>query len=178
MDLSKLLGWIKLKPRYLFALACGTGLLLFLSSDYLTHLGLAEFRSEHRGWVGAVFLIASVVYVSYGAASTIIYLRKKYKKWREKSRRKQLLHDLTREECEIVLGYIDNKTKTQSLNIESGVVNGLISKNILYVSSQIGTSTPWSQTFFDVNIQSWAWDYLNENPGTLDYCREITERNE
>jgi len=68
------------------------------------------------------------------------------------------LHNLTAEEREILRGYIGNGTKTQLLDIQSGVVNELEEVFIIYRSSNIGHLSGWSY-----NIQPWAWDYLNKH---------------
>jgi hypothetical protein len=72
---------------------------------------------------------------------------------------KERLHNLTADEREILQNYIGNRTKTQELDIRSGVVNELENDFIIYRASNIGHLGGWAY-----NIQPWAWDYLNEHP--------------
>ena len=79
--------------------------------------------------------------------------------WAERMRER--LIRLTDEEKEVLKGYISNKSYTQALSLDSGVVGGLIDDEIIYKSSDFPKSS--SGFVFDFNINKAVFEYLNAN---------------
>lgn len=157
MDVSKLIEWIKLSPKYLFAIAIICGFLLFAPTDWMEMLGLGTFIEAARPWVGIIFVVSAVLFAvniifdGWALGNSFFTSRSKRKKQIDR------LHKLTSEEKEILLGFILGQTKTQYLGYGDGVVNGLEAATIIYRSSNVGDVDRWSY-----NIQPWVWDILNE----------------
>ena len=72
---------------------------------------------------------------------------------------KKRLKTLTNEEREILTKYVPNKTRTNYLRPDDGVVRGLEQANIIYRASAMGGAN--YQFTWAYNIQPWAWDFLN-----------------
>lgn len=158
MDWSKLIEGIKLSPKYLVPIAIVTGVLLFLSTNIL------GFNvSPYRLYIGIIFLLSSALSLS----SLIIGICKKIMDCvREKINMHEMhnnLHNLTTEEKFILLGFILEDKKTQSLDISSGVVRGLVMNHIIFRSTDYGNFVyGWHH-----NIDPWAWKYLKKNQNLI-----------
>ena len=65
IDVSKYLDWIiKLSPRFLFAIALFTGIVLFGPSWLLDTLGMTDWVTRFRYYFGLVFLLSAVLLLS------------------------------------------------------------------------------------------------------------------
>ncbi len=169
MDLSKLVEWVKLSPKYMLPISLVCGLLLIASESLLAKFGLKEFVVTFRPWIGVIFLMsASLIVVDviyrFGAwlKSGILNLN---------SRRSRLerLKSLTPEEKQILLGFVLRDTRTQSFSINNGVVIGLEVDGIIYRASNVGhLYGRWP-----FNIQPWAWKILKERYRELFSEKEI-----
>ena len=161
-NLSGLVEWIKLSPRYLLPLLLFTGFVLFAPSSVLSAFGLVGFVSDYRPWFGAAFLLSATLLIS--AAIAACYGR--VIRWRRQAQREKYmrrrLHHLSEPEKEILRGYIEWSTRTRYLPMHDGVVGGLEVEHIIFRSSNFGDLASWAY-----NVQPWAWEYLNENPKLL-----------
>ena len=164
MDTSKLIDWLKLTPRYLFAISLGTGLLLFGPMSILERLGLFKFLAEYRAWLGTIFIAATTIWVSHGLAQVgnvgLAWLKEKNAIRICRSE----LKDLSPQERAILRQFINGNTKTVTLNISSGVHAALELRQVIYRASTVSAN----YTYFDYNIQPWAWDYLRSHPKVLE----------
>ena len=162
MDFSKYIEWVKLSPRYLFPIAISSGILLFSGETIIETLGLAEITNSYRSIIGIIFLLSFALVVASWGLSLGNIIKNAWLRNRKFRNLKKRISDLTLEEKDVLLGYIQNQTRTQYLSIENGVVIELESLGIIYRSSNIGDIESWSY-----NIQPWAWKYLNEHPELL-----------
>jgi hypothetical protein len=156
--IGKVTDWIKLSPKYLLPISLATGFIVFAKAEWLQPLGLTDLRVKYLPWIGAIFLLSTVLLLSHAAFKLFSWVQFRISMKRGLKGAKERLHNLTGEEREILRGYIGNGTKTQLLDIQSGVVNELEEVFIIYRSSNIGNLRGWSY-----NIQPWAWDYLNKH---------------
>lgn len=163
MDFSKFIDWIKLPAKYLFAISIATGILLFSDQEFLVKLGLLEFKSNYNSIIGAVFLISSVFVVTHFIIFAYSKVKKRVNWFRTKRRGIKRLKDLTHQEKGILSFYIDKNTRTQSLDYTDGRVSELEWHKIIYRTSQLSKLG----TYFDYNIQPWAWDYLKKHRSLL-----------
>lgn len=157
--IGKVTDWIKLSPKYLLPISLATGFIIFAKPEWLQLLGLTDLRAKYLSWIGAIFLLSTVLLLSHTAITFSSWVRKRFHMKRALKGAKERLHNLTAEEREILRNYIGNGTRTQELDIASGVVNELENDFIIYRSSNIGHLSGWAY-----NIQPWAWDYLNKHP--------------
>ncbi len=162
MDFSKIVDWIKLSPKYLFAIAVITGFLLFAPTGILTTLGLASIVAQYRAFIGVLFLISSVLFLVHPLAMLSELVSTRVMTTMVVRDQQKELSELTESEKEILRGYIYKKTQSQYLNPLDGVTAGLEAKRIIYRAANLGQIHQ-----FPYNIQPWAWKYLNNNPELL-----------
>lgn len=164
MNISKILEFIKLSPKYLLPISLVTGFLLLGKEEYTQKLGLDAFTSSYKHWIGIIFLLSSALFIC-DIVYKIWYLTfRKFKNWRFINYGQKRLANLTNEEKEILRGFIFQQTRTQKLSVMSGVVKSLEHENIIYQSSNLGRLFEG----FAYNIQPWAWEYLNKNKELLE----------
>lgn len=158
--MAKIFNNIAVKP--LLAIAMASASLIFSPSSVVADLGIGWFVNHYRSWLG----FALVVSFTYLCAHAIIFLAHKLRdifisRMLRKGRIKSLKR-LTPEEKLRLLPYIIDQKASTYHSINDGVINGLIAKNILFRSSNIGTMHS-----FPFNIQPWAREELEKNPSLL-----------
>lgn len=163
MDFSKLSEWLKLKPRYLVALALICGILLLSPERFVTFLGLQGIVASYRGWIGATFIISNILLLVHIAAYLGDPIERRINDWRFVLVHSQRLRDLSPGEKDMLKRFVDQDTRSQDLNISDGVAQGLVRKRILIRVSNLGDAGGW----FAHNIQPWAWNYLKKHPDLL-----------
>lgn len=154
--------------RNTLTLTIASGFLLFVNDDQAATLGLAQFRDDFRFWIGTIFLIFFSLSVSKIILRLGEYGIDQLEVWKGLQYSKRKLADLTSEERKILRGFLHSNTKTQTLGLESGVVQGLVAAGIIYRSSRIGRQWAGRGIGFDYNILDWVWIYLKKNPSLLD----------
>jgi hypothetical protein len=162
MDFSKLSDWLKLSPKYLFPVSVVTGFLLFASTSTLEVFGLTIFVAQYRAYIGITFLISTALLFTNWAVTVYQGVQKKWKEQASLKNLRKRLHNLSNPEKRILKNYIENKTKTQYLDIGDGVTGGLEAGGVIFRSSYVGNLESWAY-----NIQPWAWEYLNDHPELL-----------
>ncbi|WP_447528441.1 superinfection exclusion B family protein [Vreelandella sp. TE19] len=163
MDFSKYTDWLKLPTKTLAALCIVAGILLFSGDELLSTIGLSGIVNAYRGYIGGAFLITLALVVVNTISSIWRFSKpwvvQEYWIWQGKKR----LKSLTPDEKAILRFYIENQTRSQSLDIKSGTVNSLAKERIIYRGSSLGTMHG-----FDYIIQPWSWTFLNKHPELLD----------
>ncbi len=154
--LPVIVGTIKQTARVLFFASC---LLLFLPQKYLALIGVGNFVSTYRQWIGILFLVSFLFVLGdiFNLAGKLIV------NIIDHNQSKKKLHNLTDEEKALLSQYIYTRTKTQKLSPMSGVVSGLVSANVIYQASRYGELLRGN----DYNMEEWAWDYLQKNKHLL-----------
>jgi hypothetical protein len=164
--INKLIDSIKLSPKYLLPISIATGFIIFAKAEWLQSLGLNDLKARYLPWIGGIFLLSTALSLSHIIIGFYSWSRKRFRMWRAIKNGKVRLHNLTEDERDILKHYVGNGTKTQYLDIQSGVVSEIENNFIIYRSSNIGHLQEWSY-----NIQPWAWDYLNKHPDLL-FCND------
>jgi len=164
MDISKWISWIKLPTRTLAGLCIVSAVLLFLDETALNAIGAKGFAAKYRAYLGLGFLVTLALTLVNWIAATWDFLYPYIAEAHQIRHGKKALKQLTPEEKKLLSGYIHNQTRSQTLKVQSGVVNALVMQKILVRASSLGSVFGG----FDYNIQPWAWEYLNENPELLD----------
>lgn len=162
-DLSRLVEWIKLSPRYLLPLLLFTGFVLFAPHTWLAIFGTVSLVSDYRPYFGVAFLLSATLILSAAIVAVYGWAQQKREEASLLRDRRRRLHHLSEPEKEILRGYIEGQTRTQYLSMHDGVVGGLQTERVLFRAAVL--SRGWDS--FAYNIQPWAWDYLNENPKLL-----------
>jgi Super-infection exclusion protein B len=157
LELPKLAEVVKLlAPRVLIAIAVSCAVVLFLPSPALGRIGLLTLRESRRGELGGA-LVVSVALLLADATSSA------WKDWAQKRGMWRELKRLTPDEKDVLRRYLEEDTGTISWSVESGVVNGLQAKRILYRASEISDAS----LIFPYNLQPWARDRLRKKPGLV-----------
>ena len=167
MDLKSSISFIlKLlaSPEASFILSFITGILIYSPDEFLTKLGLKDFKYNFHSTLGAIFLISLVFLIMHFIKFIFEKIRKKYITFKQRKWWVKRLRDLTPEEKEILSYYIKNNTRTQSLDFSNGVVKELEFYKIIYRASQLSRGF----TVFDYNIQPWIWNYLKKHKELLE----------
>ena len=163
MDFTKLMDFIKLPTRYIFSFAlAAAAMLIFLPDSTMETLGILQLREQHRPWIGLLLVTSIAILVPPPLIATATWCKNGIKR---RSRLRSLhkrLHRLSSGEKAVLRDYIEKDTKSQNLDITSGVVGGLVASGILFASSTIGDLFAWAH-----NIQPWAWEYLQKHPNLI-----------
>lgn len=162
LDVAKYVEWIKLSPRYLLPIVLFTGFILFVPSDALEVFGLATLRKEFAWLFGIFCLASSALLISSGLVFVCEWL---YGLWESRSAEKelaQIIRNLSDQEKDVLRQYIEENITTLYFSFNNGVVGGLVAKNILFRSADVGYGK------FPYNVQPWAWEMLKEYPELLD----------
>jgi len=169
MDLTKIVGWVKLSSQQLSAVllfsAFVLSFLIFGTDDHLEALGLRDFRAEYRTWLGLGLIFALATILVRGVNWALLQA----KRWLGLKHMEPRLHDLTRAERGILREFVDKQTRTLRLHANAGVVQGLASASVIRRTTGINV---WSHDA-DYNIQSWAWAHLNKHPDLVADREEI-----
>lgn len=158
------LEFLKLAPRYFIAVAIVSGALLFLSVDLLERIGLNAFVKDNKQWLGLTFLVSASLWVVFIISSCWNWVKKLLLKGKGRRRVIKKLQTLTEGEKEILRYYLAENTRANVLKIDDGVVQGLVTKRIIYRSTSMGNLIEG----FAHNITDFAWDYLHLYPHLLD----------
>lgn len=165
------LEFLKLAPRYLVAVVVIAGALLFFPNTWLERVGVAGFAKANRQWLGLAFLVSAVLWGIAVVMGCWVWARRRLT---QRSVRRHVvwkLNSLTEDEKQILRYYLFNNTHANSLRIDDGVVQGLVTDHIIYRSSTMG----YALDGFAHNITDYVWDYIHANPqvlqGTTDSCR-------
>ena len=162
--LKSILEFLKLAPRYLIALGVMAAVLLFSPKEFLEQIGLVELTKNYRPWLGLTLVVTSSLFI----VSMISVGWTAFRRWRWRKNAvaelKASLRRLTEEEKQILRFYYAKETKTNYLRVTDGVVQGLVSKGIIQMSSNMGDMVDG----FAHNINEIVWQELHEHPEILD----------
>jgi hypothetical protein len=134
---------------------------------FINGLGMRDFIEAQRTWLGVAFLTCIVIGLSPLVTVTWRLAQQRWTRWERERQWHQRARSLTEPEKQILRGYIEGGTRTQSLDWGDGVVNGLITAQVLHQSSRNVYPTGWGGASSQYNIHPWAWDYLRKHPELL-----------
>lgn len=164
MDPTKLIDWLKLKPRHWLPMTIATAFVLFAPTTVMTRIGLEDAIQEYRPWIGLAFVISLsglvAPLITHGAHQAIDWVGRR----RDIRFRQEMLHELSPGEKLILRRFIDLNTKTMTLDASSGVHAELEAMGIISRVTEISHGG----TRFDYNIQPWARRYLKQHPELLE----------
>jgi hypothetical protein len=159
LDLSKYLNWLHLSPKYLWPLFLAACVMLFYPR-LCNEIGLTQFISKFRGYIGVVLLLSFLLLLSNYSALLFNKISKWFKRRSLLKAGKRYLSLLTPFEKEIMAEYLMQNTRTIDQNMTDGIVIGLEQAGLIYRS----TTLSYQGTVFCYNIQPWVWYYLNKKP--------------
>jgi len=166
--LKNLKNFLSLDYRSLFIVLCIGWIVFLVPFNIWEGIGVAKQYTQFRPWIFIVSLIATVWFLMGGLYDLLKLGKEKLASRKETQKiigeREKTLLAASKVEKAVLARYLADDTTTIAFDFRDGIVNGLIAKNILYRASQ--GSNPFSHDF-DVNIQSWAWEYLKNHPELL-----------
>lgn len=156
---------LSLNYRSLFIVSGVCWIIAFLPKTFVEEIGVSVLWLAYRPW----FIAVGIIFTSWFLFGVIYDLidsgKNKISELRERNRTQEnIMLSTSKVEREILMQYLSKDTTTIAFDFRDGIVNGLISKGILYRASQ--ASNPMSYKF-DINIESWVWDYLKKHPDIL-----------
>jgi len=150
-------------PKVLLGLALFC-LAALIAPDYLLReIDFLPYTGSSRQWLYITLLLSLCLLSSHIVFGLSSFFKGRLNGWVIVHRGKKRLEDLTRAEKEILRGYIENDTMTQTFDCRDGSVLALENEHIIYRASEIGMES----MDFPFNIQPWARQYLKRNPGLL-----------
>jgi hypothetical protein len=159
LDPKTFLDWLKLTPKQSFVIFIITSILLFGGELLVTKLGLEKPRDLLQPWIGVLWLLTLALMLSDVFVPFYNSCIKKYKQRQHLKRCQKYLHGLTTDEKEVLAEYINNNTKTITKQLADGVVQELVTNNVI----RLATTISQHGDYFAYNIQPWAWKYLHKN---------------
>lgn len=160
---SKFIDWIKLSPKYLIGIIIASCFLIFVPDDILKFLSIDIFVESINPFLSFILIISVAMLLGAAIAKIGSFLVGFLSIWLKTFQYKSRLKDLTQEEKDILISYLDNDTRSRRFNMTHGVVQGLVRERILYQSTIMSSGI--SQSY---NIQPWAWKYLKKNRNILE----------
>jgi hypothetical protein len=188
MDYSKIIDFLK-QPQFVFVIAVTTGLIIFLPDSVVQKMGFYRSRSTYLPYIAVVFLVSAVLSITQASVKGFAWSKDRRKRQTDLRGRVKQLETLTKEERAILREFTERQTMTRRLDVDSGIVNGLMFKDIIYRATNRATSGFADYTYHGVvytcdhNMQPWAWEYLNEHPEFLfdpegSTTKELSSENE
>jgi hypothetical protein len=163
IEAKQVFDWLKLSGKQAFILCVITSIMLFSGDDLLSKLALAEAKKSLQIWIGLVWLISVSILLAEIVFPTFKWVSRRIKWHFNLKEYQKRLHDLTIEEKELLSEYIDNNTRTASIEYSNGVAKELESAMVIRRASNLSHH----YNVFPYNIQPWAWEYLTKNPELL-----------
>ena len=160
---DRALDWLKLPPHVLWGLLIAAAAVLWGPAWLITGLGLEPVLQAFRQYLGVVFLLLLAATVPRPGIFAYEFGRSRWDRRQTRKRLRQRLHDLSGPEKAILRRYVDANARTQTLDFADGVTRGLEVEHVLARASTVSQG----MTYFDFNIQPWAWNYLREHPDLL-----------
>lgn len=161
--------FLTLDYRALFILSGVCWLFVLVPESAWQYLGLEAAGATYRPVIALAAMSFSGWLVLAGVFDGLRWVRDGLQTARDV---RKTIKSTSQVERAILAAYISENTTTLAFDVRDGVVNGLISKGILYTASKL--SNPMSYSF-DINLQPWAWEYLRKHPGILKGVEPDTE---
>jgi hypothetical protein len=166
--IEKVADFLSWSAPYVFIIAVITGALLLLPQSVTEFLGIDDWRTLYRPWIGVAAFIATLYFLAGLLDNALAWifqrLKNKQRLQQERYQRHKLLHHLTAEESRYLLHhYIERWSQTAYFDPADAVIEGLVVKGILYPAPEVKNRL--HELAF--KIQGWAYKYLSEHPELL-----------
>ena len=174
MGLGKFLGnltdWSKYPPRVLLVLTLICGAFLFGGSDFFKILGLDIIQAKYRPFFGLGFILFGALFFSFpimeGVKWIYKWLKHKYDQRKKVKHYKEWFTHLTPTQKVILHSFIENNTRSMTLDFSDGTVKELANAGLIYLPSNLTLFQ--DEWYTDYNIQPWVFKYLKEHPEILE----------
>ncbi len=168
MDFSWVIKCLKLASNTLLGVFILAGIILFIPTKFAEILDVNQIRETSRPWISLAFLSSGALLTGNLIFNGFNWFRS----WSNARKHwvliKKYLADLTSEEKIVLRKFIFEKTKTNRLSFNDGVVQCLEHNDIIYTIAEAGV---YGNVVY--NIRPQVWRYLNKNKQLLN----INEKN-
>ena len=171
MDLTTILNWIKPSPKYFFALALSSGILLIMPDKVIRYFDLYIILTIYRPWISLIFFVSSALVCAEFGYHILIFLNGIYRKIESFWIASRALHNLSSDEKEFLAKFIKYDTKSINLPLSSGLATSLKKSQLIYQGSIYGNAIDG----ISYNICPSIWKKLKKDPMILE--PEINEVN-
>ena len=130
--------FLKLAPRYLIALGVVAAALLFLDRSTLDQFGVTNFADTNREILGLTLVVTPSLIVTTLFADLLVLEMSLLRSRNNLKRIEHRLNNLTEDEKQILRYYLAKSTRANTLRVEDGVVQGLRSSGVIYMSASVG----------------------------------------
>jgi len=154
---------ISQNPKVLLGIALFCSVAIVTPDYLLREIGFLPFTGSARQWLYIVLLLSVSLLSSHLVFGLFPIFKARLNGWIIVHRGKRRLKDLTKAEKEILRGYIQGDTMTQTFDCTDGDVLALEHEHIIYRASVLSQGF----TDFPYNIQQWAQQHLKRNPELL-----------
>lgn len=150
-------------PKVLLGIALFCTVAIVTPDALLRDIGFLPYTGSARQWLYIVLLFCVSLLISHLLFGLSSVFKGRLNGWIIVHRGKKRLKNLTKAEKEILRDYIKGDTMTQAFECTDGAVLALEYEHIIYRASVL------SQEFtdFPFNIQPWARQHLQRNPGLI-----------
>ncbi len=157
------IGFLKLPPSILSALALASGFIIFAPINILEKLYFVDFKDKYGFYIGIIFIVSLSILFVYLIVKPAKYLYDKYENKKIKVNQLKCLQELSSDEKHLIRQMISRSDYTMELPINNGVV---IKLQHLYILSPAGSTHlvdgyNMKIPFF---VQPWVIKMICENP--------------
>lgn len=190
MSASAIDAMLKHPARVYAAIAMVAAAILFLPDRALDAIGLSKIATDHRPWVGIIFVVALALLVAElghhawrhyrsrmeirtaqrAATETAAAKLREEAELRAETSRARIarLSALTSDEKAMLLPFVKKNLRAQRVPISSATFRALQGSQVLEMASQaIGFDMKMDDYAAEVFIQPWALKHLTEHPELL-----------
>ena len=158
--LKNVIGYLKLKPRYLFGLSVVCFVIVGLPKACRLYLGYDELIQPYRGWISLLGVASGVYWFVMIAAGFPQWVLDKFWSWVLQIKAATILRKLSRDEKEYIAKYIQRDISSCDFHLGDGIINSLKAKRVVYQASSLAKHGP----YFAFNLQPWVLRALNTYP--------------
>lgn len=156
---DKLLSILQKPSPILFITSIVFGGLIFLNDTLLKKLFLLDFRNEFGVYIGIIFIISSLLVLTYFFIWLFKKIREKYNVYlQEKLRIKRLLN-LNKEQFETIVQMYYRPSQSANLDILQSTVIILQSYEMIGRASTVGVYS----MYFSFFLEPWVIEYIDKH---------------
>ena len=158
--LKTFLGYLKLKPRYLFGLSVVCLVIVGLPKVCRVYLGYDELILPYRGWISLLGLALGVYWFVVVIAGFPHWVLVKLQEWILWKKAKNNLRKLSPDEKRCIATYIGRNVSSCEFHLGDGIINALEAKSVVYRAANISRHG----SYFAFNLQPWVLKAFDEYP--------------
>lgn len=150
-------------PTFYAAVFVATVILVGLPDNAIALLGLEEFRTAYRTYIGFAFVASSSLLFVYLTSTFRGLFSSAWRDWRLNKNARKILSELTDAEKKFLQPFIEEGENTRYAPISDGVAQGLELKKVVYRASNVSISN----LTFPFNLQPYVRKLLKKHPDLI-----------